>query len=716
MSTTGQHGSRFRTVPFRRRLVVFLSAITLGVLGATAAGAAIESVQQSSWGLANEGPSRVVDRFDSLGWAVEEAGGFVYAGGKFLEVTNGQQTESQAFLAAFGRDSGTWVSSIRPDVGGPVLALEPGPDGSLFVGGEMDEWDGETIGALAKIDPATGDLWPGFSTRVFGGTSVIRDLSLGPDGWMYAAGTFTTASFNGNPGAVSNVIRFNPTTGAIDWTWVPQTNGGALWGVSRSYTLDVVYISGWDNVKNGEQVVGLSSTNANQVVWDDFVLNFGCCDHMYDIQATPFGTVLAVGEQHGAYLYDESNNWNQIRGHVTSYDSRFQDSDVRRGGDYQDIEMSRDGRTLYASCHCWGSHSTGDGFTPQYAFDIAGSGGTPTGQVSATIAYDSITGFRDMSFDPYMAGDSGGWGVLEASDGCIWIAGGINAVGQPGSQTPGRDLARLCDENFNPPNELLPPASCVAQFNGNQISVSWPSADGAADYVISRSVNGGNPSWRGVDAASPFPDSNRNADLTYFVQSRAANRTKSDFRECTNEDGNPPPDDVTAPVNCTATINGGSIEVTWPSANGAAEYVIYRSVDGGNQFWRGRTSATSFTDSSRSGTLLYFVASKSASGDFSERTQCTTDGGGDGGVQPVASCNVDVVGNAATVSWNAAPGANASTEYVVFRSVDGGNQFWRGKVSGLSFDDTLRNGDITYYVEVREGNVRSDRRTCQPVV
>jgi len=679
---------------------------------AGSASAAIDDEQQSSWGLANEGPSRVIDRFDSLGWAVEEAGGFVFAGGKFLEVTNGDQIESQPFFAAFDRSSGTFVSTIRPAVGGPVLALEPSPDGGLFVGGEMDEWNGSTIGALVKIDPATGDLWPGFSTRIYGGTSVIRDLSMGPDGWMYAAGTFTTASSNGTPGPVQSVVRFDPISGAIDWTWVPETDGGALWGISRSYTRNVVYLSGWDNIRNGQIVVGVDSTDPSIVVWNDFSMNFACCSHMYDIQATPQGTVLAVGEQHGAYLYDENNDWAQISGHTTSYDSRYQNSNTRRGGDFQDIEMSSDGMTLYASCHCWGSHSTGLGFTPAYNSDLANSNGSHTGRVSATIAYDAVTGLRDQSFNPYMAGDSGGWGVLEASDGCIWIAGGINAVGPPGDQSPGRDLARLCEEGFVAPNDLEPPVSCVATINGDAISVEWPTAPGAVDYVIARSVNAGNMNWRGVSATAPFVDTVRSGTIVYEVRSRAASGDRSDPRTCLTDDVTPP---LTPPAQCSATITADGVGVTWPVAAGAEEYVVFRSVDGGSQAWRGRVATTSFADSNRSGTLAYFVASRSGSGELSTRTECSMVIDIEP-IQPVASCAVSVVGDLATVTWSATDGADVDTEYVVFRSIDGGPQFWRGRVSSLTFDDQLREGVITFFVATKQGSETSDRTACVPAV
>ncbi len=694
-------------------LVAGLSGILTAVPSAAAPAPAIavDDVQRSNWGLATEGPSRVVANFDALGWAVEEAGGRVFAGGKFLDVTNGAQTQRQPYFAAFALSSGTWIPEIAPTVGGPVLALEPGPDGSLFVGGEMDEWNGVTMGALVKIDPATGDVWPGFSARIYGGTSVIRDLSLGPDGWLYAAGSFTVASSNGNPISVDDVVRLDPVTGAIDTSWVPSTVGGGVFGVSRSYTQDTVYLAG--NF-DGPEVIGIGATNPNQLVWNGFVMNYPCCGVMYDVQATPFGTVMAVGEQHGAYMYDENAGLTQIAGHTTSYDSRYQASNVRRGGDYQDIEL--DGDTLYASCHCWGSHSSGT-TTPTYSSNLANSGGVHTGLVSSTIAYDARTGARDMAFDPYMAGDVGGWGALVASDGCVWIAGGINAVGPPGNQQPGRDLVRLCEPGGGGPVPPDGPATCLATVAGDTVTVTWDADPTAQDFVIRRSVNGGTVWWRGVTTDTTFLDVARDGTLVYTVTSRSVEGLQSDPTTCSTDIVvEPPPAAPDAPASCLAVIDGDTVTVTWPAANGAADYIVYRSADGGSQFWRGRTSDTTFVDTNRDADLVYYVASRNADLIRSDRTQCGVDVEPPPTVTPVASCSVTVINapNGVRVSWPAV--AEPTAEYVVFRTVDDDRRFWRGRVAGTSFDDTLRAATFEYEVETKVGNLRSEPTTCTPVV
>ena len=699
--------------------ITLAAVLSVVLLSVNPSEAEIVDDQRTSWGLATFGESRVVANFDALGWAVEEVSTTIYAGGNFLDVTNGNETHRQPYLAAFATSSGTWNPNFTPTVGGPVLTLEAAPDGGLFVGGEMDEWNGQTVGALVKIDPITGEMWPGWNTRLYGETSVVRDLSLGPDGWLYAVGTFNTASDSNNPQTVSNVVRMNPETGAIDWSWLPATSGGSVWGISASYTQPTVYIVGWQNVFNGEQVVGLSSTDATQVVWDGFEINYPCCDHMFDVQATPHGTVLAVGEQHGAYFYDENNAMELVVSHVTSYDSRYQDNNVRRGGDFQDIEMVGD--RLYASCHCWGSHSSLDGPTVlPYSGNLANTGGTHTGRVSSTVAYDATTGARILSFDPYMSGDVGGWGAVGASDGCLWIAGGINAVGSPGSQAPGRDLVRLCDENGPEPPILNPgPATCVATLSGDVVSVDWDTVANAADYVIYRTVDGGSQSWRGRSSAAPFIDTNRDSELVYFVAARDGAGVKTERTECTTEVIVVPPDQLDPPANCLATIDGDTIAVAWDAVDAAGDYVVYRSVDGGTQYWRGRVTSTNFDDTNRDAQLTYYVAAVGPDRDRSERAMCETIDGPPPPepevVEPVASCAVvrpDAALNDVSVEWPVS--ADPDALYVIYREVDGGNRFWRGRTSDLTFSDALRLGTIEYFVQVKVGNERSEFTACEP--
>ncbi len=744
-----------------KRLLVLLLALAgatgTAVLAAPDPGeAAVEAVQRSSWGLATDGGARAVDRFSALGWAVEEVDGTVFAGGVFLDVTNGERTERQPRLAAFTLD-GTWIETFRPTIEGPVLALEPGPDGSLFVGGELDNWNGTEIGALAKIDPATGELWPGWNTRVYGGTSVVRDLSLGPDGWLYVAGTFTTASDRGVPQTVHSVVRVDPVSGDIDWSWLPVTAGGAVWGVSASYTQPVVYLAGWNNVMAGQTVVGISSTDATQVTWSGFEINYPCCDHMYDIQATPFGTVMAVGEQHGAYLYDENDGMRLLISHVTSYDSRYQNSSERRGGDYQDVELVGD--VLYASCHCWGSHSSGTGFVVPYASNLSRTSGDHTGSISSTAAYDARTGVRDQSFNPYMAGDIGGFGVLAASDGCLWIAGGINAVGTPGNQSAGRDLVRLCEPGQGGPAPVDGPASCAIAFTDGNVVISWDAVDGATDYAVYRTVDGAGPYWRGVTTDSPLLDTSRDGDLTYTVAARNAREQRSEPTTCTvDSDGDGVPDDVDTDDDDDGlpdTVEEGDAQNPADTDGDGVPDRIDRDTDNdtvADTVEAGLTDADQdfgIDDPALAATVTEPPdADGDGTGDFRE-TDADDDGtfdltaglyaaldtngdgvidGGDVGggrdgnrngvddlieqpaVAAPANCAATIDGDTVTVSWDAAAGAES---YIVHRTADGAGPYWRGRTADRSFVDTNRDALLAYTVTARTAaGLRSTPTGC----
>ncbi len=694
------------------KIVGIVSSLMLLITLSTAVPANGELIgqQNASWGLSDFGNSNTVANFSALGWAVEESDSRMFVGGNFLNVTNGNTTEPQPYLAAFHVRTGVWDESFTPDVERPVLTMEATPDGGLILGGEIRNYNGQDVSSLVKIDPATGDIWPGWNTRIWGGTNVVREVSLEPDGWLYAAGSFTNASDGGAGQVVSNLIRMNPSTGAIDWSWTPSITGGAVWGVSASRTNSTVYVVGWftDAAGAASPAVGIDSNDPTSVTWDGFEMNYPCCGNMYDVEATEFGTVFVVGEQHASYVYDENQNMATITSHVTSHNTNYQDSNTRRGGDFQEIE--RVGNRIYTTCHCWGSHSSYVGNHQLTQWDLAAGTGVHTGRVSSIIAYDIQTGARDQSFNPYMAGDVGGFGVKGASDGCLWVTGGINAVGEPGNQAPARDLVRLCDENATP-TSIEGPVSCTATPSGGTINVEWETVVGAVDYVIYRTVDGGNQSWRAKVAGASYADTTRAGELVYFVAAKGADDTRSEPTQCTSEPEIAP--DISAPADCSVTIDGPSVEVEWASVEEAENYIVYRSFNGGQNWWRGKVSETLFSDTNRDGELAYSVLSEAADGTRSVLTSCVAgDPAAPDEPTPVASCNTEVnVDDPAQVevSWSAA--ANVD-QYVIYRTVDGGSQFWRGRTTETTFVDTLRGGDTVYFVSTKLGSQFSERVTC----
>jgi hypothetical protein len=122
--------------------------------------------------------------------------GSLYAGGSFT--TAGGVTAN--YIARW--DGAQW-HPLGSGLGGTslltVLALAVGPDGSLYAGGSFTTAGGVAANCIARWD---GVQWHSLGSGVTG-TSIpsISTLALGPDGSLYAAGNFTTAG-----GVVANSI------------------------------------------------------------------------------------------------------------------------------------------------------------------------------------------------------------------------------------------------------------------------------------------------------------------------------------------------------------------------------------------------------------------------------------------------------------------------------------------------------------------------------
>lgn len=164
------------------------------------------------------------------------------------------------------------------------------------------------------------------------------------------------------------------------------------------------------------------------------------------------------------------------------------------------------------------------------------------------------------------------------------------------------------------------PASCTVGLANNQFDVTWPAVNGAADYIVRRSVDGSSYFWRGRVPTTSFADSFRTGTVIYTVTAVGINGTTSDPTTCDSDIA--PPDPVDAPVSCSVLVSAAGFEVTWPAASGATEYLVHRSVNGSQFYWRGRISNLSFNDSFRAGGVQYQVTSVGADGTKSDPTLC----------------------------------------------------------------------------------------------
>ncbi len=708
----------------------------MGLAVAVPAVAEFSSTPQTDWGVQTKGNSNTIGQWAALSWEVDQVGGTIFIGGNYLEVTDGTRVESQPYFAGFDAETGDFQPWFRPQVGSAVFAMQPTSDGGLLVGGEIDTWNGIQIGSLVKIDPATGDLWPGWQTRAFGGNSVIRDLKLEADGWVYAVGSFSQVNEGNGPIAANGAFRFDPLTGAIDQTWLPSIDeGGAAWGVSRSKTQDVVYVAGFFTSVAGDDTsggfVGLDDTGAIVQNRDDIVPYNGCrdifpyCIQMYDVEATEAGHIWVVGVEHALYAIDEATG-DLIQHHYTGCNPAFNDCLGKNwyGGEFQELE--RDGNRIYATCHCW---------TDLYSHDEVIPHANPPAEatrttIKAIAAFDATTTDHIPSFAPALTGDSGGFGVhVNQNDGCLWVVGGFGSYGAPGGpQPPARDVVRLCDEaGPGPAGPTTPPPTpsvCTVSGDAAGAVVDWTNSPYAIATVIHRAVADGAPSWAGrVEAPdatfTALPVDNQLNE--FFVQHVYDPGQRSPLISCGVLDLLP--GELTAATDCVATLGpDGEAILNWVPGDNAASHIVRRSVDGGTSYWRGRVTdgGTTFTDTliTPGKTYGFTIFAKSVDGSEAEGTPCAPDvlielpGPG-----VITACAASLLADGSIqLDWD--EGENFD-RYIVRRSVNDGTVYWRARIDSVDpagsaqFLDTATNPGSSYAFTV-EG-VGTDGSVTEPI-
>ena len=185
-----------------------------------------------------------------------------------------------------------------------------------------------------------------------------------------------------------------------------------------------------------------------------------------------------------------------------------------------------------------------------------------------------------------------------------------------------RSTPTACTDEHVPVTLTAPTACVVTSPAADLLTISWQAGSGAADYIVSRSVDGGPVYWRGRVGTLSFADTDRNGALSYSVIGRAASGQRSDAAPCTDQRETP----LQAPPSCHIIRNGpATLDVRWTAAGGASSYIVYRSVDGNGPYWRTRTSDLSYLDDDRVAALAYTVASVSPSGDRSTATPCANE-------------------------------------------------------------------------------------------
>lgn len=853
-----------------QRLAIVVSAIVV-VLGTltiapSVAGAAENNWEfYGAWGVTDLASDRQT-RNNIYVYEIENINGTVYIGGAFQKVVHRDspnQPIDQAFLVAFDAASGDIISSFRPDIDHPVYAISEHPiTGSILVGGEFTRVNGVERTALVALDPVTGETdtsFGGFVKRNGGNwRAIVRGID--DDGSnIYVGGSFGRAKGAGGSYARTNVAKFD-WSGRVDPVWNVNVSGGGIWDLVLSTDEQRVIFGGLLNRVNGISRPGLAMVGANgggvltsafpnwQSVSPYCYTGYPGCILVYDLDVQN-GRVLVAAAEHFSSLHDdttgqrlhmwpESNDtqaglldgnrvWRTRHGSdnttgmyyahdlnshqplVTTvgrvatgaggFEIEKGESDcVWIGGaiggmDLATIPGSQKVATHHVGFMCPAGTQVPESTLTIDNWDIAPglivrgfqleAKGRTFGVYSYTPAPDAVRHEVFLDGEYIDTGDDGSFAFshLEAgtsyrvkvratdANGETYVVNSTlvtdSLAGPRLDMAPGVSVEQIAD--YSPSY----PAQRANDENTGNISITKYAASGwwQMDLGSSQQVgdlelwarNGVPGQTRNVHVLvsdQPFVSDNlADAQAQSSVDVFLAGNGQRPATASLNTTGryvrlqisdtnylsiaevnvwgvvdpgaeivphpNPFPVGVQPPPNgnlvCDLDVQGIVVEVNWAGTTSADSIVIYRTPDGGNQFWRGKVASGdgTFAETLGNSTYTYEIVERTGS-QFGQTFDC-----GDTGAPPPPppppvnlACEVDEAHGEAVVSWTGStPGIDA---VVVYRSRDNGTTFWRGKITTpiTEFTDSLQTGTYSYELREKTGAALGAAVQCGTVI
>lgn len=362
-----------------------------------------------------------------------------------------------------------------PSLDGPVTAVAVAPDGSFYVAGEFSHAGGTPAATVARWD---GTQWSALGGGLGGDApeyTIDRVLALGPDGSLYAGGSFTTAG-----GATANgVARWD---GAA-WHAV---GGGVSGSMGASFTLAVYALAfGRDgSLYVGGQFVTAGGVSASSVArWDGTAWTA--------LGSGVGGTVrsLAVGADGLVYVGGSFTRAGEVAAsRVARWDgAAWSALESGTNSTVQSLAIGADG-SLYAG----GAFSTAGGVAAVRvarwngtAWSALGSGVTGQSTVSTLAATTDGSVYAGGYFQA-----AGGVPVQNIArwDGAVWstVEGGVDREVFALTAAPGGGL--VAGGRFSAAGGQA--ANAVARWNGTAWTGFGSAFFGSAMIAFARAPNG----------------------------------------------------------------------------------------------------------------------------------------------------------------------------------------------------------------------------------
>ena len=276
---------------------------------------------------------------------------------------------------------------------------------------------------------------------------------------------------------------------------------------------------------------------------------------------------------------------------------------------------------------------------------------------------------------------------------------------------------KLSGTDYTPAATTLtaPTVTLKADAASGQPVISWSKVGGATKYEVYRSATGKANSFSIIrrTSALTYTDVNAAAGNTYYYVVRAMKGSGSSAVYSKFSPAQSIQYAITslnAPTMTLTSAASGQPVISWTRVNGAAQYEIYRSVDGKKFSIIRRTAALAYTDTTAAAGTTYYYKVRAMSGsmysDFCPAqtikyaiTSLTV---------PSMTLKADTSSGQPVISWTKVSGA---AQYEVYRSATGkANSFSIiRRTSALTYTDVNATAGNTYYYVVRaiNGSVKS---------
>lgn len=290
-----------------KRLIAVIAAMSTAILTCLTVPPASADIEQQD--VVTENPLDTTPHIlDGTVHAVAVVGDTVIVGGEFTQVREaaaGSPTLSRTNLFAYDHATGQIDSAFTPQVDDEVLALEPGPDSTVYVGGLFSTVNDETHKRLARLNVADGTSNSEFVRSQINWGNVTTLAMRG--GNLYIGGRFDTVT-DTQTGTERHILaRLDADTGAVDPDFditVSEPRSGEL--VVKNLAVDPdeteLVIDGTFTKVNGEDryqiaVIDLTATPVLST-WVTSSYSGACEDgfntYMREIDFSPDGSYFIV--------------------------------------------------------------------------------------------------------------------------------------------------------------------------------------------------------------------------------------------------------------------------------------------------------------------------------------------------------------------------------------------------------------------------------------